>query len=210
MAKRLATFCISSSDTGDKAWDNRNNISQRKTANLTSLDPTLHLWYNKRGENGKVSWMNFNYNFNHNMRDASQLLDIYDDTNPLFIREPNTNLRNPRNHHIEFGWGYGNMVHTQNYGFGGSWDVNSNSVATATLYDRNTGITTYRPLNISGNWSANLNGRFSLAEGNLKPYSTSVSLRARSPLYIPRICGTVTWDSSIIVRKSSGKYFKSE
>ena len=144
-----------------KAWDNRNNISQRKTANLTSLDPTLHLWYNKQGENGKVSWMNFNYNFNHNMRDASQLLDIYDDTNPLFIREPNTNLRNPRNHHIEFGWGYGNMVHTQNYGFGGSWDVNSNSVATATLYDRNTGITTYRPLNISGNWSANLNGRFS-------------------------------------------------
>lgn len=143
------------------AWDNRNNISQRKTANLTSLDPTLHLWYNKRGENGKVSWMNFNYNFNHNMRDASQLLEIYDDTNPLFIREPNTNLRNPRNHHIDFGWGYGNMVHTQNYGFGGSWDVNSNSVATATLYDRNTGITTYRPLNISGNWNASLNGRFS-------------------------------------------------
>ena len=143
------------------AWDNRNNISQRKTANLTSFDPNVHLWYNKRGENGKVSSLNFNYGFNHNLRDASNLLEIYDDTNPLFIREPNTNLRNPRSHSLDLGWSYGNMVHMQNYGVNLGWDVNSNSVATATLYDRDTGITTYKPLNISGNWSANVNGRFS-------------------------------------------------
>ena len=37
----------------------------------------------------------------------------------------------------------------------------------------------------SSNWS----GRLSSADGRRKPYSTSVSLRARSPLYIPPICG---------------------
>lgn len=142
------------------AWDNRNNISQRKSANLTSLDPNLHLWYHKRGENGRVSWLNFNYNLNHSLRDASNLLDIHDDTNPLFIREPNTNLRNPRTNHMEFGWGYGNMIHAQDYNFGFSWDVTENSVASATLYDRATGITTYKPINISGNWNTNIRGSF--------------------------------------------------
>jgi hypothetical protein len=48
-------------------------------------------------------------------------------------------------------------------------------------------------------------GRLSSALGRRKPCSTSVCLRLRSPLYIPPICGTVTWLSSMIIRKSSGK-----
>ena len=44
------------------------------------------------------------------------------------------------------------------------------------------------------------------ADGSLNPYSTSDSLRARSPLYIARSCGSIACDSSMIVRKSpSGK-----
>ena len=37
----------------------------------------------------------------------------------------------------------------------------------------------------SSNWS----GRLSSADGSRNPYSTSVSFRARSPLYMPPICG---------------------
>ena len=44
--------------------------------------------------------------------------------------------------------------------------------------------------------SSKRSGRLSSAEGSRKPYSTSVSLRARSPRYIAPICGTVTWLSS--------------
>ena len=53
--------------------------------------------------------------------------------------------------------------------------------------------------------SSNLRGRLSSAEGSRKPYFTSVSLRDRSPKYIPPICGTLTWDSSITSKKSFGK-----
>ena len=48
----------------------------------------------------------------------------------------------------------------------------------------------------SSNWS----GRLSSAEGSRKPYSTRVSLRARSPLNIPPIWGSDTCDSSTTTR----------
>ena len=44
--------------------------------------------------------------------------------------------------------------------------------------------------------SSKRSGRLSIASGRRKPWSTSVSLRERSPLYMPPICGTVTCDSS--------------
>ena len=53
--------------------------------------------------------------------------------------------------------------------------------------------------------SAMLCGRLSRADGSRKPKFTSVCFRERSPLYIPPICGTVAWLSSIISRKSLGK-----
>ena len=53
--------------------------------------------------------------------------------------------------------------------------------------------------------SSKVSGRLSFALGSRNPKSTSFCLRAWSPLYIARICGTDTWLSSMIVRKSSGK-----
>jgi hypothetical protein len=47
------------------------------------------------------------------------------------------------------------------------------------------------------------------APGRRKPYSTSVSLRARSrPLYMPPICGTVTWLSSTNTSALSRQVFE--
>ena len=53
--------------------------------------------------------------------------------------------------------------------------------------------------------SSNVCGRLSIALGSRKPKSTSVDLRERSPSYMPPICGTVWWDSSMKQTKSSGK-----
>jgi hypothetical protein len=48
-------------------------------------------------------------------------------------------------------------------------------------------------------------GRLSSADGRRNPCSTSVRLRAWSPLNMPRICDSETCDSSMIVRNSGGK-----
>jgi hypothetical protein len=41
--------------------------------------------------------------------------------------------------------------------------------------------------------SSNFRGRLSSADGRRNPYSTSVSLRERSPRYMPPICGMRAW-----------------
>ena len=53
--------------------------------------------------------------------------------------------------------------------------------------------------------SGNFKGRLSKAEGMRKPYSTKLVFRAKSPRYMAPTWGKVTWDSSTMRRKSSGK-----
>ncbi len=53
--------------------------------------------------------------------------------------------------------------------------------------------------------SSNFNGRLSNAEGSRKPYSTSTSLRDRSPLYMAPSCGIVWWLSSITSSAFDGR-----
>lgn len=53
--------------------------------------------------------------------------------------------------------------------------------------------------------SSHFSGRLSIALGSRKPCSTRVRFREASPSYIAPICGTVTCDSSMTRRKSSGK-----
>ena len=48
--------------------------------------------------------------------------------------------------------------------------------------------------------SSQRNGRLSIALGSRKPWSTRLRLRDMSPSYMPPICGTATWDSSITTR----------
>ena len=52
---------------------------------------------------------------------------------------------------------------------------------------------------------SNASGRLSIALGRRNPYSTSVSLRARSPPHMARTCGMVWCDSSTTRSKSFGK-----
>ncbi len=48
------------------------------------------------------------------------------------------------------------MKHMQNIGGYFGWTVYENQVASTTTYDRSTGVTTYMPRNISGNWQMEL------------------------------------------------------
>ncbi len=45
-----------------------------------------------------------------------------------------------------------------------------------------------------------------MQEGRRKPYSASVVLRLKSPLYMAPIWGTVWWLSSVKTRALSGRY----
>ena len=80
------------------------------------------------------------------------------------------------------------------------------AICILTLYSNGPGVAEVKItlFNLARN-SSNLKGLLSSAEGSLNPKSTRVCFLDLSPSYMPRTCGTEMWDSSIIVRKSSGK-----
>ena len=97
------------------------------------------------------------------MPNMGYLLDLVDDTNPLFISRGNAHLKNSRTNSINFNTWYSKALHMQNYNFNMSWSQTSNAVASTTTYDRTTGVTTYMPRNINGNWNASVKGNVSRA-----------------------------------------------
>ena len=140
--------------------DTRSNKGKEVHANLTSLDPVVGL-ARRRNNNGVLSAIELRYNNSTNLPSMSYLLDITDDTNPLFISKGNKNLKNIHNHSIDFRFLYSNAKHMQNYGVYAYWGVSENLIGNTTTYDRTTGVTTYQPRNINGNWTTNVNLNFS-------------------------------------------------
>ena len=147
------------------AWDTRGvsplqSIKERErgrqhtTASATYLDPRLAMRSWQRNDSGRVIYLEAYYSLSHAFRDAETLLNITDNTDPLFISLSNPSLRDPRNHNARLSYAYSNARHVQNYNFSLNWNLTEHSVANSTTYDRATGVTTYRPRNISGNWNA--------------------------------------------------------
>lgn len=138
----------------DMIEDTRSNGGRRKKAHLTSLNNTLSIYNFSHNENtGVVSNFSFAYYRSEALPSMGYLLDLIDDTNPLFISRGNANLQNSVNNGINMWYQYSNSKHMQNYGATASWNQTSNAVASTTTYDRSTGVTTYQPRNINGNWS---------------------------------------------------------
>jgi len=97
------------------------------------------------------------YKFRLTTPSLLDLLDITDSTNPLYIRRGNSNLNNTRNHSIELTprWLEG-ALHSDTWAtIRLRYNRTDCAIARSVTYDTNTGVTTYRPENINGNWNIN-------------------------------------------------------
>lgn len=140
-------------DYHSAAWDTRSLHRQHRTRSATYLNPDLAIAQYSRNDSGVVTYTKIGYSMSRSFRDAETLLDITDNTDPLFVTLTNPSLKDPRQHSTALEYGYSNAHHVQNYNLHLQWGVTEHSVANAVLYDRASGITTYQPRNISGNWN---------------------------------------------------------
>jgi hypothetical protein len=86
---------------------------------------------------------------------------VVDDANPLVVQLGNPHLKNAARHAIQFSITKGRTKRQRNINFSGGWNVTTNAAAQAMTYNRTTGVSTYQPRNIDGNWSSNLNFDYS-------------------------------------------------
>lgn len=121
----------------------------------------------------KTSQLRLRYNGRAGQPSMTNLLDVTDDSNPLYISKGNPGLKpswtnrlflfyNNYLPELQQGW----MVHL-------SSQMTNNSISTAVLYDQQTGKQVSMPMNINGYWNANGSFMFNSALGEKKYFNIS-------------------------------------
>ncbi len=99
----------------------------------------------------------------------TSMITFRDDSNPLYVSLGNADLKDTHDLHFE--------ITASSMGAKSGYDIRLeylrtyNAMATSTVYDKTTGVTTSKPVNINGNWQATCgaNTRFTFGkDGNLE------------------------------------------
>lgn len=102
------------------------------------------------------------------------LVDITDSANPLYIYAGNPDLKNGRIHTLELmSWWF----HSKGLELNADFHKYENMVAQSAAYDAVTGITTFRPVNVSGNWDVSAKASFNRQLGARKKWQVSSGTR---------------------------------
>lgn len=101
-----------------------------------------------------------NYRLTSAHPDLLSLLDYTDTSDPLNIYKGNPNLKRSVNHRVDFNRSFDNWQTGWHFYLTAGWNMTRNAIAHAMDYDATTGIRTFSPRNVNGNWGANLSGDY--------------------------------------------------
>ena len=92
----------------------------------------------------------------HAAPQMSLLLDVTDDSNPLFITKGNAALKPTDIYQATLGYTLSKTKHAQNLNAEWGYSAQQNAVGQARYYDAETGVTTSMAQNINGNWQTHV------------------------------------------------------
>jgi hypothetical protein len=97
------------------------------------------------------SMFSIGYNLNSSAPSLTSLVDVRDDSNPLFVSLGNPDLKNSHTHTISFSFNH--FENMQMLSANVNYSIRQNAGAMGFVYDKSTGIRTTKPENVNGNWS---------------------------------------------------------
>ena len=118
------------------------------TRNTVLLNGSVSFFLNDNKGGRSISTY---YTFNVSAPSMTSLLDIRNDSDPLYITLGNPNLRNATNHYASFN--YRDKLGKTLFYVSIVGNLQTNAVAYGFIYDRETGIRTTKPENVNGNWT---------------------------------------------------------
>ena len=132
--------------------DLRNAEAKHQAYSNFVCNPTLSM---QLGEtvNGQGTKLRLEGRVAHTLPDLLSLLNVRDESDPMVTYYGNSGLRTERGYHAKLSFDWQTQDPAWRYVYMRTaysrWE---NSIGRMRLYDRSTGITTYRPENINGNW----------------------------------------------------------
>lgn len=108
--------------------------------------------------NGYLYWdsykksVSFEYSLSMSLPDLYNMVDVKNDANPLTVRLGNPNLKMRTDHRMQVGFTRNWNAHNASFNFGGGLRFFLNQVSQGYTYNTQTGVYTYMPQNVDGNW----------------------------------------------------------
>ena len=106
--------------------------------------------------------ISFDYSLSMTTPDLYNMVDIRNDANPLSIRLGNPNLKMRTDHRMQVSFTRRWEKHNANLNFGGGLRFFLNQVSQGYSYNTQTGVYTYQPQNVDGNWQTYFFSSFGL------------------------------------------------
>ena len=129
------------------------------TRTVVNVTPTLDFRYRF----SKVSNLRINYRGNTSQPSMTDLLDIYDDSDPLNISRGNPGLKPSFTQSLNLFYNGYQQSHMKTEMTFLRFSTTSNSISRMVTYNEQTGGLTTRPENINGNWNVNWGGMYNMA-----------------------------------------------
>lgn len=121
------------------------NLQQKKFTFTPSVNSYIYWDYYKH----QVS---FSYSLSMTLPDLYNMVDVKNDANPLMVRLGNPNLKMRTDHRMQVGYTRNWNKHNTSFTFGGGLRFFLNQVSQGYSYNTQTGVYTYQPQNVDGNW----------------------------------------------------------
>ena len=128
------------------------------TRNTALFNPSISFSKDNYKKNKGVS---INYTLNNSAPSMTSLLNIRDDSNPLYITLGNPNLKKTHSH--DFSLYYHDKWKKTLFNSFLSANITENAVASGYIYNKETGVRTVTPDNVNGNWNLSANSNVSVA-----------------------------------------------
>ena len=118
--------------------------------NFSGIYPNLNLFINGKGKR-----FNLYYNFNLQAPQAFQLQPVVDNTNPLFLKLGNPELKFASVHNIRYNFNTYNAKKQTGFNSNAGIALINNNIANSNTFDNNTGSQVSVPINVDGayNWN---------------------------------------------------------
>lgn len=137
-------------NSGAKLHYINQNVDTLGKQNYTYLNPSLNFGFDTKGKKKNNFGGNISWNMSHSAPSVTRLIDVTSDANPLYIAKNNPNLKMSSGHYIGGNFRFA-FTSIKSISASINYSVERNQVATATIYDKQTGVTYATPQNINGN-----------------------------------------------------------
>lgn len=160
--KRNVEFAFPLTLTHERMEYTRGRIDTIGSRNYTVVNPRLSyesIWKADRYTfRASSSYLTATANF-------LQTMPFRDDRNPLMVREGNTDLKQSWIYSAETSLAMRIRSHSQMLSLGASANIYGNQIANGFTFNPITGVYTYRPENVNGNWDLKGDANYSISFG---------------------------------------------